>query len=121
VAIDTDYRGAGGQEGNGEVFEHAKRAVEEARAFGSAVSESMESFSRTLDLRGRVERHPIGMVLGALGVGYVLGGGLFSPLTGRLVRVGMRLALVPLIKSQLTVLAGTSDGRSERSSTSSAI
>jgi hypothetical protein len=121
VAIDTGYRGSDTQEGDGEVFEHAKRAVEEARAFGSAVSESMESFSRTLDLRGRVERHPIGMVLGALGVGYVLGGGLFSPLTGRLVRVGMRLALVPLIKSQLTALAGNANGQSERSAAGSAV
>jgi len=121
VAIDTGYQGSSGQEENGEVFEHAKRAVEEARAFGSALSDSMEDFSRTLDLRGRVERHPIGMVLGALGVGYLLGGGLFSPLTGRLVRVGMRLALVPIIKSQLGVLTGGGDARGERSSASGAM
>ena len=121
MAIDTGYQGSGGQEENGEVFEHAKRAVEEARAFGSALSESMEGFSRTIDLRGRVERHPIGMVLGALGVGYLLGGGLFSPLTGRLVRVGMRLALVPIIKSQLSVLAGSGDAQGERSSASGAM
>jgi hypothetical protein len=116
VAIETDYPGSGG---NGEAFEHAKRAVEEARAFGSAVSGSMENLSRTIDLRGRVERHPIGMMFAALGIGYVLGGGLFSPLTGRLLKVGMRLALVPLIKSQIGGLAGGSD--SERSSGSAAV
>jgi len=121
VATDTEYQGSGGKEGDGEVFEHAKRAVEEAKAFGSAVSGSMENFSRTLDLRGRVERHPIGMMFAALGVGYVLGGGLFSPLTGRLVRVGMRLALVPLIKSQIGVLTGSGGGESERPSESDAI
>jgi len=92
--------------------------VEEARAFGSAVSGSMENLSRSIDLRGRVERHPIGMMFAALGVGYVLGGGLFSPMTGRLLKVGMRLALVPLIKSQIGGLAGGSD--SERSSGSGA-
>jgi hypothetical protein len=119
VAIDTDYQGAGGKGGNGEAFEHAKRAVEEARAFGNAVSGSMEDLSRTLDLRGRVERHPVGMMFAALGIGYVLGGGLFSPVTGRLLKVGMRLALVPLIKSQIGALAG-SDQR-ERSSGSSAV
>jgi len=119
VAIDTDYRGAAGKGGDGEVFEHAKRAVEEARAFGSAVSGSMENLSRSLDLRGRVERHPIGMVFAALGVGYVLGGGLFSPVTGRLIKIGMRLALVPLIKSQIGALAGSDE--SGRSSGSGAV
>jgi hypothetical protein len=109
VAIDTEFQGSGGKDGNGEVFEHAKRAVEEARAFGSAVSGSMEDLSRSLDLRGRVERHPIGMMFAAVGIGYVLGGGLFSPLTGRLLKVGMRLALVPLIKSQIGVLVDDGD------------
>ena len=119
MATDTEYQGSGGKEGDGEAFEHAKRAVEEAKAFGSAVSGSMENLSRTLDLRGRVERHPIGMMFAAVGVGYLLGGGLFSPLTGRLVRIGMRLALVPLIKSQLGVLTGSGGG--ERPSESDAI
>ena len=121
MAIETGYQGSGGENGKGEVFEHASRMVDEARAFGSALSESVDNLGKALDLRGRVERHPIGMVFAALGVGYVLGGGLFSPLTGRLVRVGMRLALVPIIKSQLSVLTGTRDDGSERSSGSGAI
>jgi hypothetical protein len=45
------------------------------------------------------------MVLAAAGIGYVLGGGLFSPMTSRLLKVGLRLALVPVIKSQLGVIA----------------
>ena len=105
MAIDTDYPGSS-DDGKGEAFEHAKRAVEEARAFGSAVSGSVEDLGRALDLRGRVDRHPIGMVFAAMGVGYLLGGGLFSPLTGKLLKIGVRLALVPIIKSQLDVLAG---------------
>jgi hypothetical protein len=114
VATNTGYQGAGGE--NGEVFEHASRMVEEAKAFGSALSHKANDFSQALDLRGRVERHPIGMVLGAMGVGYILGGGLFSPVTAKLLRIGVRLALVPLIKSQIGALAG--DGRQAESSTS---
>jgi hypothetical protein len=53
-----------------------------------------------------------------LGVGYVLGGGLFSPTTARLLRVGMRLALVPIIKSQISAMSG---GAGERTSESGAI
>jgi hypothetical protein len=91
----------------GAAIDHAKRMAEEARAFKEAVASQAESFTRAIDLRGRVQRHPIGMVLAAAGVGYVLGGGLFSPLTSRLFRVGFRLALIPLVKSQLgNVLGG---------------
>ena len=121
MAIDTGYQGSGEENGKGEVFEHGRRMVDEARAFGNALSGSVDNLGRALDLRGRVERHPVGMVFAALGVGYVLGGGLFSPLTGRLVRLGMRLALVPIIKSQISALAGPHDGQAERSSESGAI
>jgi hypothetical protein len=118
VPVDTEYQGANGESGKGEVFEHASRMVDEARAFGNALSGSVESLTEALDLRGRVERNPIGMMFAALGVGYVLGGGLFSPTTARLLRVGMRLALVPIIKSQISAMSG---GAGERTSGSGAI
>jgi len=93
-------------ESNGKTFEHASRMVEEARAFGSSLSDQAQTFSESIDLRGRVQRNPIGMVLAAAGIGYVLGGGLFSPMTSRLLKIGVRLALVPVIKSQLGAIAG---------------
>jgi len=105
VAIETEQQGMGATDGNGKTFEHASRMVDEARAFGSSLGQQAQSFSESLDLRGRVQRNPIGMVLAAAGVGYVLGGGLFSPLTSRLLKIGMRLALVPVIKSQLGEMA----------------
>lgn len=97
MAINTGYQGTA----NGGPVHHAQRVVEEARAFSSSLSGSAARFNESLDLRGRVQRNPFGMVLAAAGIGYVLGGGLFSPLTGRLVKVGIRLALIPLVKSQL--------------------
>jgi hypothetical protein len=80
--------------------------VDEARAFGSAISSSATNFSQAVDLRGRVQRHPIAMVAAAAGVGYVLGGGLFSPTTGRLLKLGLRLAIIPFVKNQLSIMAG---------------
>jgi hypothetical protein len=118
VPIDTEYQGANGDHRRGEVFEHASRMVDEARAFGSALSGSFENLTQALDLRGRVERNPIGMMFAALGVGYVLGGGLFSPTTARLLRIGVRLALVPLVKSQMHAFSG---GAGERTSGSGAV
>ncbi len=117
MAINTEYQGESCEPG---AFQHASRMVEEARAFGTAVSSSIENLGRSLDLCGRVERHPIGMVVAAMGVGYVLGGGLFSPTTARLLRVGVRLALLPIIKSQLSVLAG-GQGPAEQASESGAV
>jgi hypothetical protein len=100
-------------------IDHAKRMAEEARAFKEAVASQADSLTRAIDLRGRVQRHPIGMVAAAIGIGYVLGGGLFSPLTGRLVRVGVRLALIPLVKSQLSNIVGSVEPMDEGATGSS--
>ena len=59
----------------------------------------------TLDLKGRVERNPYLMMAAALGVGYVLGGGLFTRTTGRLLRLGVRLAALPMVKDELIGMA----------------
>jgi hypothetical protein len=39
----------------------------------------------------RLRRNPYGTVAAALGIGYLLGGGLFSRLTARILRVGLRI------------------------------
>ena len=94
-------------------MDHGRRMVEEARAFREAIGNQAENFTRAIDLRGRVERNPIGMVLAAVGVGYVLGGGLFSSLTGKVLRIGLRVALIPVIKSQLANIAGPAHAAGE--------
>ena len=99
MAINTGYEGQG-------AMDHGKRMVEEARAFKEAIGSRADSFTRAVDLRGRVDRNPLGMVLAAAGIGYVLGGGLFSPLTGKILRVGVRVALIPIVKSQFQNLVG---------------
>lgn len=66
---------------------------------------AVSDLSSTLDLKGRVQRNPYGTIAAAIGVGYLLGGGLFTPLTARIVRLGMRLAAVPLVKDELLSMA----------------
>jgi hypothetical protein len=55
-----------------------------------------------VDIQGRVERNPYGMMAGAMGVGFVLGGGLFTRLTekiaGAALRIGVMAALPRLEK-----------------------
>jgi hypothetical protein len=102
VAINTEFQGTG----NVDAMGHAKKAVEEARAFKEAVVGHATTFSSSVDLRGRVQKNPLLMIAAAAGVGYVLGGGLFSPFTGKLVKYGLRLAVLPIIKSQLGNIVG---------------
>jgi hypothetical protein len=92
---------------DGDTLQHAKVMVEEARAFGRSLSDSAQSITQAIDLRGRVIRNPLGMIAAGLGIGYLLGGGLFTPLTGKLVRYGMRFAILPLIRGPLIAMAGS--------------
>jgi hypothetical protein len=75
--------------------------------------ESVADLGTALDIKGRVERHPYGTVAAAVGIGYVLGGGLFTPLTSRIVRfgirLGMRLAVLPLLKQEVAELVESMD------------
>jgi hypothetical protein len=55
-----------------------------------------------------VRQHPVGALATALGVGYVLGGGLFTRTTSRAfglaMRLGVRFALMPLLERELATL-----------------
>jgi len=76
-----------------------------AQQLWSEARGAVQDLSQTLDVRGRVQRHPYGTLLAAAGIGYVLGGGLFSPLTARILRLGIRLAALPLVKDELLGIA----------------
>jgi hypothetical protein len=75
-----------------------------AHLWGNART-AVTDLGQTLDIKGRVDRHPYGMVVAALGVGYVLGGGLFTPLTARILKLGVRLAALPFVKDELVGMA----------------
>ncbi|MBZ4408525.1 hypothetical protein ACJ2CR_11075 [Myxococcus faecalis] len=79
----------------------------EAQQLWSDARGAVDDLGQSLDLRGRVERNPYGMIAAALGVGYVLGGGLFTPLTARMLRLGVRLAALPFVKDELLGMAET--------------
>jgi hypothetical protein len=66
-----------------------------------------------LDIHGRVERNPYGMVAGALAVGFLMGGGLFSRLTDRLAGTALRIGLMaawPRLDGELHWLLGRRRG-----------
>ena len=64
-----------------------------------------------LDVAALVEAHPVGTLATALGLGYTLGGGLFTGFTVRLFRwglkLGVQLALLPALEREVSGLAST--------------
>lgn len=78
---------------------------------------AVSDLKRVADIDGRVRRNPYGTVGAALGIGFVLGGGIFTPLTARIVglavRLGVRLALLPMLKDQISELADSLGGEVE--------
>ena len=68
------------------------------------VDDSSGTLREVLDIEGRLRRNPYGMVAGALVVGFVMGGGLFTRLTARIAGAGLRMGLAaawPLLQQEL--------------------
>ena len=66
-----------------------------------------------VDIEGRVERNPYGMVAGALGAGFILGGGLFTRLTGHIVGAALRIgamAALPRLEKEFGCYTGRTAG-----------
>ena len=62
-----------------------------------------------LDIEGRLQRNPYGMIAGAIAVGFVLGGGLFTRLTAGIAAAGLRMGLMaalPLVQQELFTKKG---------------
>ena len=100
----------GHSEEGGWVNESAHKAWDRTRG---AVAE----LKRAAAIEERVNRNPYGSIAAALGIGYVLGGGIFTPLTSRIValglRIGIRLAILPMLKDEISVLADALGGEGE--------
>lgn len=54
------------------------------------------------------KENPYVVLAAAAGVGYVLAGGLFSPFTRRLMRMGMKAMVLPIAATQLKGVSGQS-------------
>lgn len=88
-----------------------ERASEGAQQAWTRTRDAVGSIRERLDIEGRVERHPFGTLAAAVGIGYVLGGGLFTRFTGRFLglglKIGVRLAVLPFIKDELADVVDT--------------
>lgn len=106
MASESNSRAGHDKEGRatGALKRQLNRVEEEADDAWSRTRDTFAEVSQTLDIKGRLNRNPYGTLAAAVGVGYILGGGFFTPLTARLLRlglkIGVRLALVPLLNEE---------------------
>lgn len=56
-------------------------------------------------MREIYQDNPFAVVAGAVGLGYVLGGGLFTPFTRRVMRIGLKGLIIPIAGTQLKQLS----------------
>jgi hypothetical protein len=91
--------------------------MESSQSPSPSVAESMEDHMGPLPLQEptrmallnersqalveQVRQHPYQALLVAAGVGYILGGGLFSRLTLSVVRTGLRMGALPMVQRTL--------------------
>lgn len=85
--------------------QQAAELAQDAQRLAGDAKQAAEGLLEAVDLPGRVEKNPYGMVAAALGIGYVLGGGLFTRTTGRVLGLAARLAAVPMVREQLLEVA----------------
>jgi hypothetical protein len=80
-------------------------SVEGLKRVARTASSALNGLADAAGLTPKVEQNPYGMVAAALGIGYVVGGGLFTPTSARLVRMGLKLAAVPAVRDRLLDVA----------------
>ncbi len=66
---------------------------------------AINGMSDAIGLTAQVEKAPYAMIGAALGVGYIVAGGLFTPTTSRLIRMGVKLVAIPQVRNRLLDVA----------------
>ena len=68
------------------------------------VEDTRDLLRETFDIQSRLRRSPYTTVAGAVGMGFVLGGGLFTRLTAKILGAGLRIGLMaalPILQKEI--------------------
>lgn len=83
--------------------EHLKKMAAHSKAIqGESQALFSEAQDTIRDVEAMLEAHPWGVALTAMGVGYVLGGGLFTRLTARLLCLGTKTMFLPMLEERIS-------------------
>ncbi len=87
-----------------------QRILEETRQLADDARSLYDTLQRENPLAYYYEQNPYAVLGAAAGLGYILGGGLFTPFTRRLLRVGLKTMAIPVAAKQLKELAQNAGG-----------
>ena len=65
----------------------------------SPIESAGRALRETFDIQERLRRNPYAMEAGAVGIGFVLGGGLFTRLAAKILGTGLRIGLMAALPS----------------------
>lgn len=101
--------GTGARAAAGKAAEKIGEAATKVRdATQQGVDAAVTKGSELLETSGiadQTRKHPYPMVAAAFGLGYVAGGGLFSPTTRRVLELGVKLLALPPVREKLLDVA----------------
>jgi hypothetical protein len=96
-----------------QALRHLRALAEDAGALRDTLSSMASIVEERVDLDRRMRETPARTLLIAAGIGYVAGGGLFTPTTGTLLRLGTRFWLMPALRKRFTSTPPTSHREEE--------
>lgn len=85
-----------------DILKHARGAKAEISGLATAVAGAASSIAGHVAIERRLREEPVKTLAIAFGVGYVVGGGFFTPTTSRFLKLATRLWLLPVIRRELT-------------------
>jgi hypothetical protein len=85
-----------------EILRRARAAKEDLSGLASAVASAGRKVAGKVAIDARLRNEPVKTLAIAFGVGYVVGGGFFTPTTSRFLRIATRLWLLPAVRRELT-------------------
>jgi len=83
-----------------ETIHHSSAICHENIAMWEELKTAAQQLSARIDWQGRMNRYPLATMATAMALGYVLGGGLFTHFTARIIKIGSRLVFVPMLRSK---------------------
>jgi ElaB/YqjD/DUF883 family membrane-anchored ribosome-binding protein len=87
------------------IFRDGQRVIDDSKRLADDVRDAAHKANPARVVGKYYQDNPFAVLAGAAGVGYLLGGGLFTPFTKRMLKIGMKALVVPLAASQLRNLS----------------
>jgi hypothetical protein len=94
------------------VIRQTRTLRQDAQELSRELKEGFDEVRTRIGVAEAIQQHPWRAVFVATGAGYVLGGGFFTPLTRRLVGIGLRSMLLPVLTRQAEAMVRASHERS---------